>query len=114
MKTKAHTCGCGHGTCHTGNNRKTSLRLWFSFAVLISGIACQSLNTAFFRPSWVRLCWFFVGWLSVAIPIMKEAWETIRHKDFFNEFTLMLLASLGAFYIGEYPEAVAVMLFYAV
>ena len=45
---------------------------------------------------------------------MKEAWETIRHKDFFNEFTLMLLASLGAFYIGEYPEAVAVMLFYAV
>ena len=114
MKTKAHTCGCGHGTCHTGNNRKTSLRLWFSFAVLISGIACQSLDTAFFRPSWVRLCWFFVGWLSVAIPIMKEAWETIRHKDFFNEFTLMLLASLGAFYIGEYPEAVAVMLFYAV
>ena len=45
---------------------------------------------------------------------MKEAWETIRHKDFFNEFTLMLSASLGAFYIGEYPEAVAVMLFYAV
>ena len=72
MKTKAHTCGCGHGTCHTGNNRKTSLRLWFSFAVLISGIACQSLDTAFFRPSWVRLCWFFVGWLSVAIPIMNE------------------------------------------
>ena len=50
MKTKAHTCGCGHGTCHTGNNRKTSLRLWFSFAVLISGIACQSLDTAFFPP----------------------------------------------------------------
>lgn len=90
MKTKAHTCGCGHGICHTENNRKTNLCLWFSFAVLISGITCQSMDTAFFRPSWVRLCWFFVGWLPVAFPIMKEAWETIRHKDFFNEFTLML------------------------
>ena len=35
-------------------------------------------------------------------------------KDFFNEFTLMLIASIGAFCIGEYPEAVAVMLFYTV
>ena len=68
------------------------------------------MDTAFFRPSWVRLCWFFVGWLPVAFPIMKEAWETIRHKDFFNEFTLMLSASLGAFYIGEYPEALASLL----
>ena len=38
----------------------------------------------------------------------------IHGKDFFNEFLLMSIASIGAFCIGEYPEAVAVMLFYSV
>lgn len=44
---------------------------------------------------------------------MKEAWEAMRHGDIFNEFTLMTIATIGAFYIGEYPEGVAVMLFYS-
>ncbi len=37
----------------------------------------------------------------------------MRHGDIFNEFTLMTIATIGAFYIGEYPEGVAVMLFYS-
>ena len=45
---------------------------------------------------------------------MKEAWESIKDKDYFSEFTLMFIATLGAFYIGEYPEGVAVMLFYSI
>jgi len=43
-----------------------------------------------------------------------EAWESIRQKDVFSEYTLMSIATIGAFFIGEYPEGVAVMLFYAV
>ncbi|WP_188467930.1 heavy metal translocating P-type ATPase, partial [Marivirga lumbricoides] len=43
-----------------------------------------------------------------------EGWESIRKGDFFTEFFLMSIATLGAFAIGEYPEGVAVMLFYAV
>jgi Cd2+/Zn2+-exporting ATPase len=46
--------------------------------------------------------------------VIKEAWEAIRQKDVFSEFTLMSIATIGAFFIGEYPEGVAVMLFYAV
>lgn len=38
----------------------------------------------------------------------------VKDKDYFSEFTLMFVATLGAFYIGEYPEGVAVMLFYSV
>ena len=45
---------------------------------------------------------------------MREAWEAALRKDFFSEFSLMAIASIGAFCIGEYPEAVAVMLFYTV
>ena len=45
---------------------------------------------------------------------MKEAWVYIKQKDYFSEFTLMTIATLGAFAIGEYPEGVAVMLFYCI
>ena len=55
-----------------------------------------------------------MAYLPVGLPVIKEAWETITHKDYFSEFTLMSVATFGAFYIGEYPEAVAVMLFYAI
>src|SRR5690606_22868777 len=40
--------------------------------------------------------------------------ESIRKGDVFSEFLLMSIATIGAFAIGEYPEGVAVMLFYAV
>src|SRR5690606_34275225 len=45
---------------------------------------------------------------------IKEGWMSIKKGDFFTEFFLMSLATLGAFALGEYPEGVAVMLFYAV
>ena len=45
---------------------------------------------------------------------MREAWEAALRKGFFSEFSFMAIASIGAFCIGEYPEAVAVMLFYTV
>ncbi|WP_347081486.1 heavy metal translocating P-type ATPase, partial [Bacteroides thetaiotaomicron] len=58
--------------------------------------------------------WYVVAYLPVGLPVMKEAWESMKDKDYFSEFTLMFVATLGAFYIGEYPEGVAVMLFYSV
>lgn len=67
-----------------------------------------------FAGRWTRFCWYFAAYMLVAVPVMHEAWETIKQRDVFNEFTLMLLASVGAFAIGEYPEGVAVMLFYSV
>ena len=45
---------------------------------------------------------------------MAEAWEHLMKKEYFSEFMLMTIATIGAFCIGEYPEGVAVMLFYAV
>lgn len=72
----------------------------------------------YFPQDWftprVRLIWYIVAYIPVGLPVIKEAIESIRYKDFFSEFFLMVIATLGAFAIGEYPEAVAVMLFYAV
>lgn len=63
---------------------------------------------------WLRVLWFFIALLPVCLPVLAEAWRGWRQGDYFNEFTLMAVAAIGAFAIGEYPEAVAVMLFYAV
>lgn len=57
---------------------------------------------------------FVVAYLPVGLPVLREAYGELRSGSVFNEYTLMLIATIGAFAIGEYPEAVAVMLFYAV
>ncbi len=84
-----------------------------SLAALVIGIFFRYREFAFWSLPGIELGWFLVAYLLVAWPVLREAWQSIRQKEFFNEFTLMSLASLGAFVIGEYPEGVAVMLFYA-
>lgn len=84
-----------------------------SAALLFGGIAMNAMDVGFFHQKYVALGWYLLAYLPVGLPVMKEAWESIRQKDVFSEFTLMSIATLGAFYIGEYPEGVAVMLFYS-
>ena len=85
-----------------------------SFVLLVGGIILRAEDVGAFQSSWVQMVYFLVAFLPVGVPVLREAWECFREREFFNEFTLMALASVGAFYIGEYPEGVAVMLFYAV
>ena len=85
-----------------------------SFILLISGIIINALGSSFFHKEYVALIWYMVAYLPVGFPVMKEAWESMKEKDYFSEFTLMIVATIGAFYIGEYPEGVAVMLFYTI
>lgn len=58
------------------------------------------------------LLWYVVAFLPVGWGVAREAAGHALRDDVFNEYMLMTLASLGAFAIGEYPEAVAVMLLY--
>lgn len=84
-----------------------------SFILLISGILFDYVRINFFKE-FVRLAWYAIAYIPVGFPVMKEGWEALKKKEFFTEFTLMTIATLGAFAIGEYPEGVAVMLFYAI
>jgi len=85
-----------------------------SFILLITGILLDYLTPNNTFPEYIRLIWFIIAYIPVGFPVIKEAVEELKNKSFFNEFTLMTIATLGAFCIGEYPEAVAVMLFYSV
>lgn len=85
-----------------------------SFSLLIAGIILDHTSAISFFKGYVRLIWYIVAYIPVGFPVIKEAFEELTHKSFFNEFSLMALATVGAFLIGEYPEGVAVMLFYSV
>lgn len=72
---------------------------WFDFAGRFASV--------------LQIAWFVVAVVPVARPVLADAWEAWHHGDIMNEFTLMLLACVGAFVIGEYPEGVAILLFYS-
>lgn len=85
-----------------------------SFVLLIGGIAIDQLVPQFFQPEWKRLAWYLAAYLPVGLPVLVKAIKAIAKGDVFSEFFLMSIATIGAFFIKEYPEGVAVMLFYAV
>ena len=57
---------------------------------------------------------FVISYLIVGFEILKKAIRNILRGKVFDENFLMSVATIGAFAIGEYPEAVAVMLFYQI
>lgn len=85
-----------------------------SFIMLIGGIFMNALEIDLIKKPYIALVWYILAYLPVGLPVLKEAWGSILKRDFFSEFTLMTIATIGAFYIGEYPEGVAVMLFYSI
>ena len=93
------------------------IHLWqiaLSAILLFSGLILNGLHIGWFQSHWVQLAWYVAAFLPVGINVIHEAVEEAGHGDIFSEFMLMGIASIGAFCIGEYPEAVAVMLLYCI
>lgn len=84
-----------------------------SLVLLLGGIALDYFKLSWFRDP-VRLIWYVVAYLPVGWPVLRRAWSSSIRGDVFTEFFLMGVATLGAFGIREYPEGVAVMLFYTI
>ena len=110
----SHDDGHNHGGAEKASNFRTYLPAIFSFVMLTVGIAVDYFDVFPFFKGWIRIVWYTVAYIPVGFPVIREGWNSIKNGDFFTEFFLMSIATLGAFAIGEYPEGVAVMLFYAV
>lgn len=85
-----------------------------SFVLLLIGIGFDNYFPQTWFKGYVRIAWYVVAYLPVGLPVLKEAYESIMKGDVFSEFFLMCIATIGAFAIGEFPEGVAVMLFYTI
>ncbi len=84
-----------------------------SGVMLIGGLAMSFSGAGFFTGI-IPLYWYAFAYMLVGGPVLLRAGRELARLDFANEFFLMSVATLGAFIIGEYAEAVAVMLFYEV
>lgn len=93
---------------------KTYLPVSISLAMLLLGIALDNYIKPPFFAGWVRLVWYGVAYLPVGFPVARHGIRLLVKGDVFTEFVLMTIATIGAFFIGEYPEGVAVMVFYTV
>lgn len=83
-----------------------------SLALLAAGLLLDYLDAPWFT-GYLRLAVYGISYLLVGWRILWRAIVSLK-SSFFNEFFLMSIATLGAFYLGEYAEGVAVMLFYVV
>ena len=84
-----------------------------SLVLLLTGIILDHLFQDSFN-SYFRFGFYILAYLPVGLPVWKSAFTTTLKGDIFNEFVLMGIATIGAFFVGEYPEGVTVMLFYSI
>lgn len=96
------------------NDFKLYIHPIITFLLLLIGFWLKEFIQPVWFQGWVELVYYVVAFFPVGYPVMLQAWKRIQAGDIFTEFLLMSMASLGAFYIGEYAEGVAVMLFYTV
>ena len=88
--------------------KKRAIKILIALIIYIIAIAGNFTNI------WVKDTLFIISYLIVGISILKKAVRNIFRGKVFDENFLMAVATLGAFGVGEFPEAVAVMLFYQV
>ncbi len=103
---------------HSGGENQSTFQLFLpaiiSFALLILGIILDNYLKPDWFTGWIRVALYALAYIPVGFPVIKEAIEGISKGEIFSEFLLMVIATVGAGAIGEYPEGVTVMLFYAI
>ncbi|MBA4154820.1 MAG: cadmium-translocating P-type ATPase [Flavobacteriales bacterium] len=116
-KTEDHSDDDGHDHNHS-NEEKSTFQMFLpaiiSFVLLMVAIGLDNYFPQSWFTGYVRIGWYILAYIPVGFPVVKEAFESIRKGDVFSEFLLMSIATIGAFAIAEFPEGVAVMLFYAI
>ncbi len=109
----SHGCCCGHDHGHSHEHGEDEEQGVMTYVRM--GLSAVGLLASIF---WLEGTWQLVvciaAYLLAGFSVLKEAVENISHGEIFDENFLMTVASIGAFCIGKYPEAVAVMLLYEI
>ncbi len=104
-------CGCGCGCEHGEEDEKVlTIRLIAGAILFAAGIVTENVLSS----PLISDILFVVAYIVLGYDIVWNAIKNIFKGHLFNENFLMSIASIGAFAVGEHPEAVAVMLFYQV
>lgn len=113
-----HTCACDciESNCCMAHNKNIFNKITDLHAIIIGaiffamGIGIERMEPA--QPWWIAL--FVIAYLVLGGEILITAFKNIGKGQIFDENFLMSIATIGAFAIQEYPEAVGVMLFFRI
>lgn len=106
---------CGCSSCnhdHEHIHDKVNYKLLI-FKVVVALVALV-LGHIFENIKNISLIVTFLAYIIVAYDIFFEAYKEIKSKEIFSEYLLMIIATIGAFFIGEYHESVMVMLLFII
>ena len=107
MSCKCCDGGCNHHEEEKINYKLLIIKIIVAIIALISGHIFEDKNYA-------GLIITIVAYIIVAYDIFLLAFKDLKEGDIFNEYLLMIIATIGAFFIGEYHEAIMVMLLFIV
>ncbi|GHT73903.1 cadmium/zinc/cobalt-transporting ATPase [Bacteroidia bacterium] len=111
----AHHCCCDEQPAPAKDTgRKNAIPLIITLLMLVAGMLLEHLVEAAWFTTYVELAWYLAAYVLVAFPVFRNTLEALKNKSVFNEFVMIVVATIGAFVVREYPEGVAVMLFYRV
>lgn len=93
----------------TAQLKKRSIIYGVGVFVYVCAIATTTYNT---MDDWEKFTWFMAAYLIIGFDVFKTLGEKLMQKKFLTEYTLMTLATVGAFGIGRYTEGVLVILLF--
>ena len=111
-----HECACGHHHDHAPSHNHShdeameKKQLVWGVWCFIAALLLRQIDTL----SAVSFAAFLVSYIILGREVLTTAWKNMTKGHVMDENFLMSLATIGAFLIGEFPEAVGVMLFYRV
>ena len=112
---KAISCPFFTAMSNLTKKQKQSLTEIIITVVLFAAVfACDKAGVLDDFPAWAKLGLYVIPYLVTGHSVLKKAITNILHGNAFDESFLMMVATVAAFAIGEYPEATAVMLFYQI
>ena len=116
-KRKSHCC---QGACSPSTESPKSLDVSKGFNLIKEDVGLWTgvilfLIVIIFNPTAMQAILLYgLSYLCIGRKVLSKAFLNLSRGEFFDENFLMMIATIGAFVIGEYPEAIAVMLFYEI
>lgn len=111
------TCSCGH--CHEEKRNDPACkdesvfqRYAFDFVKIILSALLVVLSAFVVTEPTVKLIIYLISFLIIGYEVVFDCFKNVFNKSFFNEVTLMLIASVAAFCLGEYFEGVLILILY--
>jgi Cd2+/Zn2+-exporting ATPase len=104
-------CGCGHNHNSEGSGKKDLIKLFIGIVIFGGGLIVSIFTDI---NAFIPIAAYVISYLTLGGDIIIKAAKNLTRGRVFDENFLMSIATIGAFIISEYPEAVAVMLFFQV